>query len=76
MRGRSLPFNTSTYLRSTMGQSRLNNLMLLREHRDSTDELDLIACANDLWSIIVIGIMFSGNLCNKCEHCYCYAEMY
>ena len=36
-----------TYLRSTMGQSRLNNLMLLHVHKEATDNLDLIACAND-----------------------------
>ena len=36
-----------TYLHSTMGQSRLHNLMLLRVHKEATGNLDLIACAND-----------------------------
>ena len=36
-----------TYLRSTMCQARLNNLMLLHVHKEATDKLDLIACAND-----------------------------
>ena len=31
----------TTYLRSTMGQERLNNLMLLYIHKDLVDELDL-----------------------------------
>ena len=30
-----------SYLRSTMSQSRLNNLMLLHVHNDRTDKLDL-----------------------------------
>ena len=36
-----------TYLRSSMKQQRLNNLMLLHVHKELTDNLDLIACAND-----------------------------
>ena len=36
-----------TYLRNTMSQQRLNNLMLLHVHRDLTDTLDLSAVAND-----------------------------
>ena len=35
------------YLRSTMGQQRLNNLMVLHVHRDCTDSLNLIDVAND-----------------------------
>ena len=35
------------YLRSTMGQQRLNNLMVLHVHRDRTDSLNLIDVAND-----------------------------
>ena len=30
-----------------MNQARLNHLMLLHVHRDTTDKLDLKACAND-----------------------------
>lgn len=36
-----------SYLRSTMGQQRLNNLMVLHVHRDRTDALNLIDVAND-----------------------------
>ena len=38
---------TKTYLRSTMHQARLNHLMLLHIHRDSTDKLKLVEVAND-----------------------------
>ena len=30
------------YLRSTMTESRLNNVMLLHTHKDITDDLDII----------------------------------
>ena len=36
-----------TYLRSTMTQTRLNNLMLLHVHKDMTTALDLREVAND-----------------------------
>ena len=36
-----------TYLRSSMKQQRLSNLMLLHVHKELTGNLDLIACAND-----------------------------
>lgn len=36
-----------SYLRSTMGQQRLNNLMVLHVHRDRTDALSLVDVAND-----------------------------
>ena len=36
-----------SYLRSTMGQQRLNNLMVLHVHRDRTDALNLVDVAND-----------------------------
>ena len=36
-----------SYLRSTISQSRLNNLMLLHIHKDRTDKLDLKACSNE-----------------------------
>ena len=36
-----------TYLRSTMGQERLNHLMLLHLHKDKLDGLDLINIANE-----------------------------
>ena len=54
-----------TFLRSSMKQSRLNHLMLLHVHKDITDGLDLIECANDFVSanehrLQVFG-KFSGN---------------
>ena len=36
-----------TYLRATMKQDRLNYLMLLRVHKDKTDELDLKLLVNE-----------------------------
>ena len=36
-----------TYLRATMGQERLNYLMLLHVHKDRTDALDLKATLNE-----------------------------
>ena len=36
-----------TYLRSTMGDSRLNNLIMLHVHKDRTDALTLVDVAND-----------------------------
>ena len=36
-----------TYLRSTTGDSRLNNLMMLHVHKDRTDALTLVDVAND-----------------------------
>ena len=36
-----------TFLRSTMGQERLNSVMLLNTHHDATDSLDLVAVARD-----------------------------
>ena len=39
-----------TYLRASMKQQRLNNLMLLHAHKELTDKLDLVACANDFVS--------------------------
>ena len=35
-----------TYLRSTMGQARLNGLMLLHVHKEKTTELSLLKIAN------------------------------
>ena len=35
-----------TYLRSTMGQARLNGLMLLHVHKEKTDSLSLLDTAN------------------------------
>ena len=37
----------STYLRSTMSQERLNNLMILHVHKELTDALDLVHVANE-----------------------------
>ena len=39
-----------TYLRSTMGQERLNNLMLLHIHKEITDDLDLKDVATEFIS--------------------------
>lgn len=39
-----------TYLRSTMGQERLNHLLMLHVHKEYTDELDFIAVANEFVS--------------------------
>ena len=39
-----------TFLRSSMKQSRLNHLMLLHVHKEITDNLDLVDCANDFVS--------------------------
>ena len=39
-----------SYLRSTMTQSRLNNLMVLHVHKERTDCLDIVAVANDFVS--------------------------
>ena len=36
-----------TYLRSSMTQSRLNHLMILQVHKEMTDSLNLVDCAND-----------------------------
>ena len=35
-----------TYMRSTMADERLNNLMILHIHREKTDKLDLVDIAN------------------------------
>ena len=35
-----------TYLRSTMSQLRLNNLLLLHTHKQRTDALDIPSCLN------------------------------
>ena len=39
-----------TYLRSTMGQARLNHLMILHMYKEQLDDLDLIALANQFVS--------------------------
>ena len=36
-----------TYLRSTMSQQRLNNLMIMHVHKERTDRLDLTQCLKD-----------------------------
>ncbi len=40
-----------TYLRSTMGQERLNNLMILHVHKNVTDNLDLLDVAKNFVSV-------------------------
>ena len=50
-----------TYLRSTMGQQRLNHLLLLHVHKHYTDKLDMVAVQTDLLSSQVIGLLFLGN---------------
>ena len=37
---------TKTYVRSTMGQARLNHAMLLTIHREQTDKLNIVEIAN------------------------------
>ena len=39
-----------TYLRSTMTQVRLNNLLILHVHKQMADDLDIAACLNDFVS--------------------------
>ena len=36
-----------SYLQSTMGQQRLNNIMVLHVHKERTDKLNLINVANE-----------------------------
>ena len=36
-----------SYLQSTMGQERLNNIMMLHVHKNRTDDHDLVDIAND-----------------------------
>ncbi len=40
-----------TYLRTTMGQERLNSVMVLHVHQSETDDLDLNAVAKDFISL-------------------------
>lgn len=40
----------ATYLRSTMGQNRLNHVMVLNIYKEQVDELDLTAIANEFVS--------------------------
>ena len=40
------------YLRSTMSQDRLNHIVLLHCHKDTTDSLDLIAVANEFIELL------------------------
>ena len=42
--------NVKSYLRTTMQQQRLNNLMTLFVHRDETEKVSLIDVANDFVS--------------------------
>ena len=39
-----------TYLRSTMSEARLNNLLVMHVHKDKTDNLNLVNCLNDFVS--------------------------
>ena len=36
-----------TYLRSTMGQSRLNHLMVLNTYKEMLDSMDIVSVANE-----------------------------
>ena len=40
-----------TYLRSTMTEAKLNNVLLLHTHRELFDELDLVQIANMFVSV-------------------------
>lgn len=42
--------HVKTYLRNTMSQRRLNDLMILHVHKDHTDKLNLMHIANDFIS--------------------------
>ena len=48
----SAPRRVKSYLRSTMTQRRLNNIMVLHVHKDQTDQLSLIEVGNEFvqWS--------------------------
>ena len=66
-----------TYLRSTMSQDRLNQLLVLHMHKELTDSLDLITVANDFAAdlehrLSIFGHFtesdyYSGGLCFKCK---------
>ena len=49
-RSASVLRRVKTYLRSTMTQQRLNNLMVIHVHKDKTANLDLKLCLNDFIS--------------------------
>ena len=42
----SPPLQVNTYLRSTMGEARLNHLMLLHVHKELADDMDMVEVAN------------------------------
>ena len=44
---RSRPVRVKTYLRSTMSQVRLNNLLVLHAHKAKTDTLSISSCLNE-----------------------------
>lgn len=46
-RGASSLRRIKTYLRATISQERLNNLMMLHIHKDKTDELNMSVCLNE-----------------------------
>ena len=60
------------YLRSTMGQQRLNNLMVLHVHRDHTDSLNLIgggtslSRTHPLWPACITHGYATDNLLSMC----------
>ena len=55
-----------TYLRSTMTQLRLNNLLILNTYKDETDSLDLKAVVNEFVSVRVKITLFWNILANYC----------
>ena len=46
-RSASVLRRVKTYLRSTMSQLRLNNLLILHAHKDRTDDLVIPSCLNE-----------------------------
>ena len=46
-RSASALHRVKTYLITTMGQSRLNHLMILHIHQERTDELSVESCLNE-----------------------------
>ena len=46
-RSASVLRRVKTYLRSTMSQLRLNNLLVLHAHKDKTDDLSIPSCLNE-----------------------------
>ena len=64
-----------TYLRSTMTQLRLNNLLILHTYKDETDSLDLKEVVNEFVSVRVKITLFWNILADYCFTFFYYALM-